>query len=70
MVELAVDSMRCEAWGLVKACLRRPGRIMEAIAVIRARQLAGTEAVEVGGRKTISRNGPTDVDDNASDERC
>ena len=30
-VEVAVDSMRCEAWVGGQACLRRPGRMTEAI---------------------------------------
>lgn len=54
MVEVAVDSMRCEAVGWAQACLKRVGRIMEAIAVVGEAQ-AWAEAV--GGCKTICRNG-------------
>jgi hypothetical protein len=30
-VEVAVDSIRCEAWAGGQTCLRRPGRMVEAI---------------------------------------
>ena len=31
---VTVDSMRCEAAGFAQACLRRPGRMIEAIAIV------------------------------------
>jgi hypothetical protein len=59
-VDVAVENMRCEAWAGGQACLRRPGRITEAIVSFRG-------VVKVA-RSTIGM--AVVVGDNASDIEC
>lgn len=62
-----VDSMRWAATGFWTACLRRLGRMIEAIAQVVGRQwMAGRSC---RGVKSSSRN-LGDVVDNASDVEC
>jgi hypothetical protein len=63
MVDVAVDSMRCDCWTGGHACLRRPGRMTEAIVCWRLE-------VEVEEVAAMQYRNDLDVDDNASDVDC